>query len=260
MTDKCFGRIIRWGENSICRFGIKNKNRFYLESRCNKTIVENQLCQECIQKRARKHTEPRKNLYGLVSEPLPDDCHIFESLWYESKVKEFGIPSESDMARAKKAQEEARKGISIVQPVEEKKEKPKRGRKAAATVVSQPIPVPVPPQPVPDPDPEPNPPPAPPNPVPPKPARKRREKKEIVKEPVVFKQIQAIETSPSLLDIEVVKVVVRPFHYENTDYFRDASKNKLYSVGKDKRPSVYVGRWNPETETVDTEFPDSDCE
>lgn len=251
MTDKCFGRIIRWDKNSICRFGIKNKNRFYLESRCDKPIVENQLCQDCIQKRERKHNEPRKNLYGLVSEPLPEDCHIFESLWYESKVKEFGIPSESDMARAKRAQEEARKGVSVVEQVEQKKEKPKRVKKTKE------VPVPVPPQPVP-PEPNPDPPtppkPYPPKPDPPKPARKSKQTA------TVKQAIQAIEVSPVIKDIEVVKIIVRSFHHNDTDYFRNAAKNKLYSVGKDKRPSTYVGRWNPETESIDTEFPDSDCE
>jgi hypothetical protein len=69
-----------------------------------------------------------------------------------------------------------------------------------------------------------------------------------------------VEASEPLQDIEVVKILVKPFNYKDTNYFRDASKNKLYSVGKDKRPLAYVGRWNPETETIDTEFPDSDAE
>jgi hypothetical protein len=118
--------------------------------------------------------------------------------------------------------------------------------------VPSPIPPPPPPQPpIPEPDPEPDP-----NP-PPKPSEKRRTKHVVSKSTV---QIQAIEASPQLTDLEIVKIVVRPFQVNETNYFRDVCKNKLYSVGKDKLPSTYMGRWNPETESIDTEFPDSDAE
>ncbi len=130
MEDRCFGRIISWSNSSIARFSKCAKSRFYLESRCQNKSIHDQLCQSCLEKKDQKASEPRKNLYGLVTDPLPADCRIFGSEWYESKVKELGQPSESDMARAKKAQEEARKDTVVVaQPVVVKTEAKKRGRK-----------------------------------------------------------------------------------------------------------------------------------
>lgn len=258
MEDRCFGRIISWSNSSIARFSKCAKSRFYLESRCQNKSIHDQLCQSCLEKKGQKASEPRKNLYGLVTDPLPVDCRIFGSEWYESKVKELGQPSESDMARAKKAQEEARKDTVVVaQPVVVKTEAKKRGRKPKQEPAPVPTPPP-PPQPNPNPNPSPSPPPNP-NPHPaPKPAKRRA--KTNIPQKTEKVQVQAIEASSPLTDIEVVKIIVKPFRHNDVDYFRDAKKNKLYASGKDKRPSQYVGRWNPETETIDHEFPDSDVE
>lgn len=265
MSDRCLGRIIRWDKTSIAYFGGQSRNRFYLESRCNKPVLENHLCEDCIQKKNKTENEPRKNHYGLVTEPLPEDCHIFGSKWFESKLKTYGYPSESEMARAKQAQLEARKDVQavVVQEsvkVETKVEQPvksKRGRKTK----TEPIPPPRPPTPQPSPPP-PAPPPAP-VPPPPKPTSKRRTKAQVTTAQVLPPKtvlVQAIEVAPKLSDIEVVKIVVRSFQHNDTKYFRDGKKNKLYAVGKDNRPSNYIGRWDPDTETIDTDFPDSDCE
>ena len=59
------------------------------------------------QERGLKKKDPYREYYGLVTEPIPEP--FFESDWFESKVKEVGHPSESDMTKAKKAQEDAKK-------------------------------------------------------------------------------------------------------------------------------------------------------
>jgi hypothetical protein len=58
-------------------------------------------------------------------------------------------------------------------------------------------------------------------------------------------------------EIEYVSLV--PFEVNETNYFRDRKKEKLY---KNTKGSIgyYVGRWDPDTESIHTEVPDSDEE
>jgi hypothetical protein len=192
---------------------------------------------------------------------IPEWSHIYEGPWYLSKVDTYGQPSEIDMGRAKKAQGEARMGLDVDVDVKEelvKKEPVKKERKKkekpvivetapvpAVTPVTVPVPVPVTVTGV-------------------KPVTKRRYTKKQPSVPVIIEkpkvQIQAVEAASMLEDLDIIKIVVRPFSHNNTSYFLNTTKNKLYSVGKDKRPAAYVGRWNSESETIDTDFPDSDAE
>lgn len=263
MKEQCLGRIIKRKDDLIGHF--PNGKRFYLEFRCNNPIESNLICNRCLKwKEAGFNTKDiYGNHYGLITEPLPaENCKIFDSPWYHSMVPKNGVPNDSEMAKAKLAQQEARKGIAV-QTVEApvavavKEEPKKRGRKKK---VVEPVPPPRPPSP--PPEPEPTPPPPPPVPQPKPSAGKRRQKKQDpVPTPVQTKvQVQAVESSTPSSELEIVKIVVRPFTHNDVTYFRDLSKNKLYAVGKDKRPSGYVGRWDAETERIDTDFPDSDVE
>jgi hypothetical protein len=58
--------------------------------------------------------------------------------------------------------------------------------------------------------------------------------------------------------IEYIKLSV--FEVGQATYFRDSSKNKLYKKIKEKGIGNYVGRWNPDTESIITDIPDSDEE
>jgi hypothetical protein len=58
--------------------------------------------------------------------------------------------------------------------------------------------------------------------------------------------------------IEYVKLAV--FEVGQATYFRDSIKNKLYKKIKDKGIGAYVGRWNPDTESIVNDIPDSDDE
>jgi hypothetical protein len=59
-------------------------------------------------------------------------------------------------------------------------------------------------------------------------------------------------------EIEYIKLV--PFEIGAATYFRDTKKNKLYKKIKEKGIGAYVGRWNPDTDTIVTDIPDSDDE
>lgn len=58
--------------------------------------------------------------------------------------------------------------------------------------------------------------------------------------------------------IEYIKLAV--FEVGQATYFRDSIKNKLYKKIKDKGIGPYVGRWNPDTESIVADIPDSDDE
>lgn len=58
--------------------------------------------------------------------------------------------------------------------------------------------------------------------------------------------------------IEYIKLTL--FEANGSTYFRDSSKNKLYKKIKEKGIGAYVGRWNPDTESIVTYIPDSDEE
>lgn len=298
MPERCLGRIIRRNKEAIGRFG--DNSRFYLESRCSYTVTEGEICNRCLswKENGVNKKDVYGNHFGLVTEPLPRECHIFESEWYTSKVEEYGYPSEFEMARAKQSQKEAREGVEVkevtnppvVASVKAKKttkkkevvavaveavatvavvpqEQPKPGKRrpkktaetvATATAIPEVVPVPVasleekPKDEKPKEE---------------KPKAKRQYKKKEAPPatsipPVVQSkvEVQAIEGKAFDSELEIVKIVVKPFQHNDTSYFRDCIKNKLYSVGKDKRPSVYVGRWDPDAEAINTEFPDSDAE
>ncbi len=58
--------------------------------------------------------------------------------------------------------------------------------------------------------------------------------------------------------IEYIKL--SSFEANGTTYFRDSVKNKLYKKIKDKGIGAYVGRWNPDNESINIDIPDSDNE
>lgn len=72
-----------------------------------------------------------------------------------------------------------------------------------------------------------------------------------------------LETSLEKIDadgyaIEYIKLV--PFEVGAATYFRDTKKNKLYKKIKEKGIGAYIGRWNPDTDCIVSDIPDSDEE
>lgn len=63
-----------------------------------------------------------------------------------------------------------------------------------------------------------------------------------------------------LQDYEMEEVRLSIFILDGTVYFRDTKKNKLYRRIKEKTIGQYVGRYDPQTDSVVTDIPDSDDE
>jgi hypothetical protein len=59
---------------------------------------------------------------------------------------------------------------------------------------------------------------------------------------------------------EIEYVRLSTFEHESQSYFRDSKKNKLYKKIKDKTIGSYVGRYDPDMNTIHTDVPDSDQE
>lgn len=64
----------------------------------------------------------------------------------------------------------------------------------------------------------------------------------------------------SISDYETETVPLSIFILDTTVYFRDVKKNKLYRRIKEKTIGSYVGRYDPQTDSLVTDIPDSDEE
>jgi hypothetical protein len=72
-----------------------------------------------------------------------------------------------------------------------------------------------------------------------------------------------IETDLEQIDSEgyqIEYIQLTLFEANGSTYYRDSKKNKLYKKIKDKGIGPYVGRWNPDTDSIITNIPDSDDE
>lgn len=255
--NRCFGRLV--DDSKTGRFGDGHK--FHLELRCTrKTIHGTKLCGICHEKTRDFNTRTSSGkkiqhpqvLHGLIDEPIPFESHIFEGPWYQKRLKDWGEPCAEEMARGKKAQLEANGGAAPAAapaPTAAPAAAPKkRGPKKA--VVDTPVP----------------------DALPAVAPKKKREPKSanviVVPQPQIEQQqqprkIEAVakeSLESSIEEKNVLFIKVRRFHHNGKKYFLDSKKNKVYTIGNEKSKGAYYGRWNPESETIDTTFPDSDAE
>jgi hypothetical protein len=59
---------------------------------------------------------------------------------------------------------------------------------------------------------------------------------------------------------EVIRVILRPFEHDDTTYWRDTSREKLYKRTAKNTMGEYIGRWDSITKTIVRDAPDSDLE
>ena len=282
----CLSRIT---DPSHARHFGDGVHKFYLEMRCPQPALPHQrICQKCT----KIYAECKNQFCGLydhakVNEPVPDRSHMYGGKWYLEKVKEWGEPPREILALAIQYQENARQGLEIKEsepsmitemsaaepkkkgrakaasedlkpaaapsedlkpealkqktkkaekPAEEPKDKPKIAKpkiakpKVAKPKVAKPK-------------------------VSPKQTSEASNHKEVAIPTHMEKTMEEFDTDG--FEIEYVSLV--PFEVNETNYFRDRKKEKLY---KNTKGSIgyYVGRWDPDTESIHTEVPDSDEE
>lgn len=288
----CISRIT---DPSHARHFGDGVHKFYLEMRCPQPALSHQrICQKCT----KIYAECKNQFCGLydhgkVNEPVPERSHMYGGKWYLEKVKEWGEPPREILALAIQYQENARQGLEIKESepsmiTEMSAAEPKKKGRTKVQAVAEDLKAAAAPQP------EDLKPAAPPEDLKPAPKRKTKkveeqaekpkDKPKIAKPKVAKPKVTKPKVSPKQtseasnhkevaipthmektmeefdtdgFEIEYVSLV--PFEVNETNYFRDRKKEKLY---KNTKGSIgyYVGRWDPDTESIHTEVPDSDEE
>lgn len=225
MATKCLARRCKEGpSHKIDLSGTQGS--FHLELDCDGTrVAGKEICQECLgRKQVGKHKNQSKSWQGLIGGEFPEWSRIVGSAKYLAKLKENGLPTPDDMGKPKKVVEAATETQTAVK---EKKPRVKKAIKIKDEVIAPVVPVaPVTPTPMPM--------------------------------PIVTKAVQSNE--PTVYDVDVKVIKVRRLEVGGRSYFLDPNNYKVYKVGTDKKPGAYHGRWNPDTDEMNTSFPDSDCE
>jgi len=265
----CISRIT---DPSHARHFGDGVHKFYLEMRCPQPALSNQrICQKCT----KIYAECKNQFCGLydhgkVNEPVPDRSHMYGGKWYREKVKEWGEPPREILALAIQYQENARQGLEIKEMgpsilSEMSAEPKKKGRTKAAPedlkTVAEPAQEDLKPPPKRKTKKE--------EPKPkmakPKVAKPKVSPKSTTSEPSNHKEVTIpthMEQTMEEFDtdgFEFEYVILVPFEVNETNYFRDRKKDKLY---KNIKGAIgpYVGRWDPDMESIHTEVPDSDEE
>ena len=253
MASQCLGRLT--GEK--LHFG--DGHCFLTEKRCKKMTM-GRLCNKCINREPiKKGKKPGNDDHGVVTEEIPPLSHIYGSQWYNLNLTSNGNPSSEDMAKAKKAQEEAR--ADVIAAVNANAVK-KRTFKVAATVAA-PVQAPEPVQaqvqapvqaPVPVQAPEPVQ-----APVTQVVKAKRQPKKIAVQPQETVKPLATESVEPPLHDLHCITITVRKIEHNGRKYYLNSDKDKLYTVMPDGGVGKYCGRLDRENDRI-ADFPDSDSE
>jgi hypothetical protein len=269
-------------------FRLTNKNgevgkHIWTEYRCpNAVSVEDGMCSDCsVKEKKYKYQAAQKCDHGVVGGPYTNDSKLYGSPYYLNELKNGWYPSEADEIRAKAAVDKAissmgRKKIQQVTeempvvvveetpaaPPEKVKRKYVRKKPLASAqgpLASAQEPLVCAEQPA-------------------APVKKTklpklktpRSKKSVATE-LVLPQAPVVEnpvslsakfvevTKPPITITDFVVVKVKKLKCQGKDYYYDSSSGKVYGISVNG-VGAYKGRYKEEDETLDTTFPDSDCE
>ena len=283
---RCLSRVT---DSSTVQHFADQRHKFYLESRCGRpTLPNTDVCIRCsVKLESCTNQNSRSFLHGKVYELLPPKSHLYGGPWYMEGVRKWGAPSADRVEYARQFQMEARgeyvvmpQGTTLEKQVKaidesvvsemprakkedtDKPRKPKIGKQKPVVgetenqaVVQEEKPQqeskPVPALEA--------------KPVKMKKPRKKPEigpsallplHKEVVLPTHMESSMEEFDTDG--FEIEYVRLLT--FEHESQSYFRDSKKNKLYKKIKEKTIGSYVGRYDPDTNSIHTDVPDSDQE
>ena len=218
----------------------------WTEYKCPNIVSDGrQTCTECTIKLPKhKYQSNPKCDHGVIGGPYPSDSKLYGSPFYFKQIKEGYKPMVADEIRAKEAIALAisqmgprKKAVSEDTSIAETSTAPaalaapeKKPRKPRVLKVKSAIPVITAAEP------------------------------SIVSEPVKQVEPKFVEsaTAPKTVS-EVIIVKVKKIRCQGKDYYFDSNSAKAYAALSDG-VGPYKGRYNPETETLNTKFPDSDDE
>jgi len=235
MATQCQARLVN---DKITGLFADGHHKFHHELRCNRiTLESSELCGRCQERKEQdsvKKCHPSR-VHGLITEKIPEWSHIFGGEWYLKSSLKYGTPPEIEMGKAKAAKEIAYKGVDTTSVAKTETEivtvtEPQIQTQTQTETVKKKRPY------------------------------IKRKKVETTISETKIKTLAIESKEPPITLNNVVRIGVRPHQIEGRKYFLDSNKGKLYTVAADKSPGHYYGRWNPQEETVDTNFPDSDAE
>ena len=245
--DRCISRRAHADKyNFRLMNGDKQGKYIWTEFRCPNAVSEGRtVCEGCSKKLPKyKYQSTQKCDHGIVGGPYPTDSKLYGSPFYIKQLKEGFYPSEADERRAKEAVANAISDmpkkkvaelaasamIAEVAPsadsalkVEKVQKKPRAVKLKKAPLNTSAVAEPAP-----------------------------------VSEPLkVATMVESMEAPIHVSDVVVVKV--RKIKHKSKEYYFDQISGKLYGASSEG-VGAYVGRYNQDAETLNTDFPDSDLE
>ena len=105
--SRCHARLTQWDSKQP----IGTSKRYALKTFICRNIILDAalLCIRCSTRS--RDTKSESRLHGLLTEPIPDDSHIYGGAWYNKQVERFGEPSEEWVKSAKDAQKIAEEWV-----------------------------------------------------------------------------------------------------------------------------------------------------
>lgn len=224
----------------------KQKFTIFTEYRCPNPVNGTKICGDCSTKLPMyKYQSNQKCDHGFIGGPYPKDSKLYGSPYYLNCIKNGCTISEQDEQRAKEAMIKAgsempKKTVAAIATV------------PADTIVTTPVATLV------------------------KPEKKVKKVLKVkssipVLETPVADAIPAADTvtpvKPTMVESteapivveDIIRVKVKKIRHQGKDYYFDGNSGKLYSATKEG-VGKYAGRYDEETTTINTSYPDSDEE
>jgi len=220
----------------------KQKFTIFTEYRCPNPVEGTKICGECSTKLPMyKYQANQKCDHGFIGGPYPKDSKLYGSPYYLNCIKNGCTISEADEQRAKEA---------IIKATSEMPKKTVIEPSDVSTIIAAPAATSA------------------------KPVKKATKiikvKSSIpvleapaeiatVATPSLLEPIMVESTEAPLIVEDIIRVKVKKIRHQSKDYYFDGNSGKLYAATKDG-VGKYAGRYNEETETINTSYPDSDNE
>ena len=212
----------------------KQKFTIFTEYRCPNPVDGTKICGECSTKLPMyKYQANQKCDHGFVGGPYPKDSKLYGSPYYLNCIKNGCTISEIDEQRAKEAMIKAGSEMpkkTVVVPSDTAVAAPVKPEKKTKKVIKVKSSIPVLETPVAE-----------------------------ITTVTPTKPTMVESTEAPLVVEDIIRVKVKKIRHQGKDYYFDGNSAKLYHATKDG-VGKYAGRYDEETATINTSYPDSDEE
>jgi len=223
---------------------IKEKNYIWLEYRCpNEVSEEGEFCIQCSKKEGPNYVNQAvpKFDHGIVGGPYTLKSKLYGSNYYLNLIKNGWQIKPEDERRAKEEQQKANMVKAKINESGGLKIKANKGKVSETPTVSETPKV---------------------SDIPrkqPKIRIKKSTKKPVVETGEPAEYIESMEPPIYISQEDIIVVKVKKIRCSGTEYYYDDKSGKVFA-STTKGVGLYKGRYNSESDTIDTTYPDSDYE